>query len=189
MAINAHMLAQQIQRLLVSDQDKTRLIDQLDGLSEEKKLELAHLIQDHDREAMQLLDQKAAEVDQLKGQMDALSSLPDDSEAELHDIMKELKTLLKDPAAFSQLVSECDDQQLRDLQSLIESGLAHRPEAVTRSQQFFQEVRLQKAAFTKEGREEQRQMMQEAIMATKEQNDKLEALIADAEKALGKKYS
>jgi uncharacterized membrane protein affecting hemolysin expression len=189
MSINTQMLAQQIQRLLVDDKDKQRLTEQLEGLNEEKKVELVQLIQEHDKEAMGLLNQKAEEVETIKGQLNEVSAPVDDSAEELREISVQLKQLLKDPEKFSMLIAECDDAQLAQIQAVIEAGFAGKEEAILQSQQFFQEVRLQKAAFTKENQVEQKQMMTEAIMSRKEQNMKLEGLIREAEGVLGKKYS
>lgn len=189
MSINTTMLAQQIQRLLVDDKDKQRLTDQLEGMNEEKKLELVKLIQDHDKEAMGLLDQKAEEIEAVKGQLNKVSAPEEDSAEELREISVQLKELLKDPEKFSRLIAECDDAQLAQIQTIIEAGFEGKEDALLRSQQFFQEVRLQKAAFTKERQEEQKQLMKEAIMSRKEQNIKLEGLIKEAEEVMGKKYS
>ncbi len=189
MSINTQMLAQQIQRLLVGDKDKQRLIDQLQDLNEEKKLELVQLIQDHDQEAMGLLNKKAEEVEALKGQLNIVSATQEDSAEELKEVALQLKQLLSDPEKFSLLIAECDDSQLAQVQAVIEAGFNGKADALLRSQQFFQEVRLQKAAFTKEGQEEQKKLMQEAIISTKEQNMKLEELIKEAEEVMGKKYA
>jgi hypothetical protein len=189
MSINTQMLAQQIQRLLVADKDKLRMTDQLQDLNEEKKLELVKLIQDHDIEAMTLLNKKAEEVEAIKGQLSEVSSPQEDSEDDLHEVSVQLKELLKDPEKFSMLIAECDDAQLAQVQAVIESGFEGKEEALLRSQHFFQEVRLQKAAFTKENKDEQKQLMSEAIISRKEQNNRLEGLIGEAEEVMGKTYS
>lgn len=183
------MLAQQIQRLLVSEKDKKRVIDQLQELDEGKKLELAQLIQEHDKEALQLLNEKSEEVDAVKGQLDTVVAPVEDTQEDLQEVRSELKTILADPEQISRLIAESDDQQLNQIQQLIESGLVGKEDLILQSQQFFQEVRLQKTAFVKADQDEKKRLMQEAILSRKEQNQKLEGVIKEAEKALGKKYA
>jgi len=184
------MLVQQIQRLLISDADRQRVIDELASLSASGKQELAQLVHDHDEEALEILNKKSAEVQQVKERLqDAFpTGVPELSDEEVKTVARQLKEAFGNPEQLAQLIAVSDDLMLAKLEEVMLAGVAHDPSVVQECKDFFKEVRLQRMAFVKADEKKQKEALIEAVTQQKEQLDHMDQLIAKAEKVMGKKY-
>lgn len=187
MAINPSqdVLAQHIHRLMISSSERQRLIEELKALDEGRRLQLSALLQEHDQEALKVLDEKAGEIEEMKVRL--TEGWPKEQGTDdLKNTALQLKDILNNPEKLAQLIAASDDMTLKKLEEVIEGGLEHNPQVLKECQQFFTEVRLQKAAFIKEGEQEQKRLLQEALISRKEQNDQLDVLIGKAKDLLQK---
>ena len=188
MKISTPMLAQQIQRLFISEEDKKRLLEEVEKLSDDKKLHLVEVIQEHDAEAMGLLNKKANEVGKIKEELVDQMPGKDLSEEEKQKIYDQLKEHMKSPEKLAELVAVSDDYMLSQIEEIISEGLKKNPELQQQSRLLFQELRLQKAAFVNDAEGKQNEMLKKAVLERKEQSETLDSLIAKAGSLLGKDY-
>ena len=187
MPTNPGLLAQKIQRLMLSDADKARLLEELKSLDEAKMQQLSELIHEHDEEAMVILDQKASEQQAVKEKIMAASPLPRSeavNEEEGVKYIKFLEEIFKSPQDLAQFVMISDDYFLQQLETVLVNSLKGNEKYQEEFRHFFREVRLQKAALAKQDAEAEKKALIEAIEKTQEQSKQIDQIIAKAEKAL-----
>lgn len=186
--VNLDLLVQQIQRMLIADEDKQRLLKELEKMNHEQRDQLEELIQEHDQEALEVLDKKAAELEGAKQSLNALRPDQEVSEQEAQGVVADLKQALSNPKAFATLLANSDDALLKEIEQMLVAGLQHNADLVEECHDLFREVRLQKAAFIEQDQQEQKELFKEAVISRKQQVDRLDNLIHQAEKMLGKQY-
>ena len=180
------ILTSQIQRLLISEADKSRLLDELKSLNEEKIQQFAELIREHDAEALEILN---AQSDEREKEKQNFLSQPFAQKNKLSEsngraFIKDLEEVFNDGKKLAEFIALSDDVFLRKLETVFINALKNQPEAKLEFQQFFREIRLQKVAFEKEKQGRERKELVEAIEKTREQSKTLDALIAKAETVL-----
>lgn len=177
------MLAQQIQRLMISTAERKRLLEEMQQLGESGELQLGKLLEEHDREALQVLNEKAAEIEAVKDRISA-NWPPEAQHDEVQTIAAQIRDIFADPEKLAQFIAASDDLVLKKVEDIVAAGLEQKPELLSECHSFFNEIRLQKAAFIKSDEAEQKRLLADAIMSRKEQNDRLDSLIGEAKKLL-----
>jgi hypothetical protein len=180
------ILTSQIQRLLISEADKSRLLDELKSLNESKMQQFAELIREHDDEALKILDAKSEEQEKEKQNLlnQPFAQKNDVNESVGRAFIQDLEVVFNDSRKLAEFIALSDDRFLRKLETVFINALRSQSEAKEEFQQFFREVRLQKASFAKEKQGKEKKKLMEAIEKTQEQNKKLDALIAKVEGVL-----
>lgn len=178
-----NVLAQQIQRLMISSAERKRLLEEMQQLGESGEQQLAKLLEEHDQEALQVLNEKAGEIEAVKGRISA-NWPPEAQQDEVQTIAAQIREMFSQPEKLAQFIAASDDLTLKKLEEILAAGIDQKPELLNECHNFFNEIRLQKAAFVKSDEEEQKRLLAEAIMSRKEQNDRLDSLISEAKKLL-----
>ncbi|MGE3279219.1 MAG: hypothetical protein AB7J40_05575 [Candidatus Altimarinota bacterium] len=181
----------QIQRLMLRDADKQRLLEELKNADQAKLEMFAGLIREHDQEALKVLNEKAKEQEGVRQNFMETSGAPSDqlTEAEGQQVLELLENTFKNPDQLAEFIAQSDDAFLMELEEVLVNSLEGKPQYQEEFRRFFQEARLQKAAVEKAVEDDQKQALIDAILQTEEQTKQLDRLIAEAEKALNMRNS
>jgi len=181
------ILAQQVDRLRLSEDERARLKTEVQKLDEKSLEEFSQLIKDHDLEAMQILDEKAEEEIASKDRL--LQALPQEgqeqsSEAQITDLQEYLIGIFSDHEALAKFLAEADDVLIVKLAQFFDEVFAEDPERQTAIKNYFKEVRLQKMALKSDADAQEKAALEEAIEVKKQQISDLDAVIAEVETQL-----
>lgn len=189
MPTNPDILATQIQRLMLNDADKKRLLDELKSLDETSLQELSDMIRAHDEEALNLLNKKAQEQQELKKEFfpeQPASQTAQNSEQEEKKYVHLLHEVFSDPQKLAEFMAVAEEDFLVELERVFIDALKGQPKYQEEFHRFFREVRLQKASLEKQSQDAQKERLIDAIISTQTQNKALDEMIQKAEKAIGK---
>jgi len=186
MPLNPSHIASQIQRLMLSETDKQRLLEEIKTVDETRLKMMADLIREHDQEALSILDEKNQEQEKIKESVSSFGgpSFEQPTEADAKFTLQQLEEIFLDPEKLAQFLAQTDDHFLRQMEEIFLKALESEPAYQEEFRSFFREVRLRKAAVEKNLGDEEKKALVEAIIKTEEQNRRLDELIAKAEKAL-----
>jgi len=186
MSLNPSHIASQVQRLMLSETDKQRLLEEIKTLDESRLRMMTDLIREHDQEALSILDEKSREQEKIKESVSSFGgpSPEQPSEADAKLTLQQLEEIFLDPEKLAQFLAQTDDLFLRQMEEIFLKALQDEPSYQEEFRSFFREVRLRKAAVEKNLGEEEKKALVEAIIKTEEQSRKLDELITEAEKAL-----
>lgn len=185
MPINSDNVALQVNHMLLKEEDKKRLVEEVAKLTEAELSMLAGIIGEHDKETMVLLDEKTKEKAVIKDRL--VGSLPSQGEfgEKEQEILKaQIATIFSDPTNLSQFLAQADDVLLMKTEEIFMNALADNPEQQAKVKGLLDEARLQKAALSKEAEDEEKKLLIDAIETKKKQIGEMDELIEKVEKAL-----
>lgn len=172
-------LAEQIQRLLLSKNEKTRLLRELPTLNAKKLESLAATLQHEEQETLQTLNKKALEIRKFRQKREALESGKEEG-----DIGAMIQQLFLDPEKLAQFLGFCSDAELFDFETVIIAALSGQPKERSLFEEFFHQARLYKLAFQKQGKQAFEKAVLEQTKKNKEKAKTLDQLIGKIEQAL-----
>ncbi len=186
----ADLLSVKIQRLMISEEKKQELLASLEGMDELKLKELDALINRMDGEAIQALDQKSERATTLSAKLKKIKlqmpKKPVDNTAFANQL-KQLEQIFEDPKSLMKFLALCDDAFLVQYEKVLLLGSRDDPELQKGIKKEIAELRLQKAAFDKSVRNEKESLIAERIESLQDQEQKLDAIIQEAQALLMKK--
>jgi len=180
----AEKLAFQVKHMLISDEDKERLVNEIASLDENKLQELAQMIAEHDKEVIGIVRAKVSEEKESYEQLK--QSLPPHPAytQEINRAVNELSTALQDPVEFGKYLAVKDDVTVSVIEEVILKASQDNPQRLKDLQEFFQELWLQKSAFNKKATDQMKETIMELITARQEKIGELNSIIAEAQKAM-----
>ena len=180
-----NLLALQIKRLLIPDKDRQRLSEELKALDTAKMEYLARLIQEHDLEAMEILNKKAAEQSEIKTRFQTEMEVRSTPE-EKWEAIREMGKVLEDPEKFARFVGLADDVVLSQLEQVLLLGSKEDTGSRTEIKQFFDEIRLQKANLDKKFKADFKALLIKNLSERKEAMSRLDQAVARAKEAMAR---
>ena len=180
-----NLLALQIKRLLIPDKDRQRLSEELKDLDTAKMEYLARLIQEHDLEAMEILNKKAAEQSEIKTRFQTEMEVRSTPE-EKWEAIREMGKVLEDPEKFARFVGLADDVVLSQLEQVLLLGSKEDTGPRTEIKQFFDEIRLQKASLEKKFKADFKALLIKNLSERKEAMSRLDQAVARAKEAMAR---
>lgn len=189
MPSQSDILASQIERLMLSKDERKRLLEELKAADPAKLNLLADLIGQHDEEALKILNEKSTEQREVKSQLNALRPEGSGSvkKEEVLNMVGALEAIFKDPKALAEFILASDDVFLMELENIFEKNLQKDPNVKAEFMRFFSEMRLSKNAMTQEEKIEDRERLMNEIVTNERNAKQLDELIAQAEKVLNNK--
>ncbi|GEM_PF-4338455 len=187
MLTQKQILAKKVSRLAISNSQKSRLLQELETLDESKLEEFSQLVAKHDEEARGIIEEKADRVKVLKDQLRSLdpqANAAPVTKERLQDMLKTLEEVFTAPTLLAQFVAASDDVLLGQIEDFLVQVLKNDPQHQKVFRKFFQEIRLQKAAFVRKEKEEEKQSMQREIEEKEQAIKALDGVIKEGKKLL-----
>lgn len=183
---NTNLLSQQVQRLLISDADRQRLLDEIKDMTSAQLQELAKLIGAHDKESLEVMEKKIAEKAEAANAdlRTPAASQQDISGDDVEEVMATMEEVLFDTDKLADFLAAADDELLAKLEAIFIEAEKNKPQASADLTAFFNEIRLQKVALEKEEQERKEKLLNPAIKEQHEAVADLQAAIAEANAAV-----
>ncbi len=184
MPIPKDIVEQQILRLLVSEENRNRLVKELKGLDQEAVEKLAAMIKEHDTEAMGILAEKTEKQEAIKDEFQAQMPQEGAKSASIQELGAIFEEAFSTPEKMAEFLGNADEVILMKVSEFLQTLTEDEPERADAIGHFFREIMLQKQAFHQELGEEEAKILMGAVEQKKEKISELDELIAEAEEVL-----
>ena len=176
-------LSSRIKHLLVSQARQDKLAAELKNLKPGQVQLLHELLDQHDEECLQILDQKVEEQQAVHDRlMDQVQQENGSEGPDPESLRQFIVELFSDPKALAEFFVSAGDQVIEALQTIIVESAE--PEQQVRFKAFFKEMRLRRASLYKQDKEAVKQVLIEDITAKQEAIKEMDALIAESNQLL-----
>lgn len=181
------ILLQKLERTVLTDKQKQKLVFELKVLKGEQLEKFSTMMHRMDAETIELLNKKLKEGEHLRNVMSEFREGIDGKRLQHQELQKFLFEIFFDPQKMAEVIVFGTDEFLALLEKILLEALKNHPEYAKEFSQFFQEIRIYKALLDSRERKAYREALMEAIWKAQYQQKGLEQVIQLAQKSLKKK--
>ena len=178
--MNTDELQQRIQRVLLDEKTRERLLGELQSASQEQLKAMKNFLDTYESETLNTLNEKAEAIEEQLEQ--ARSFLPERKEDTVSKetalkILSDLEEIFLNKEKLAKFLTFSDDRVLYNLEKMFQGDL----------KEFFKEIRLQKEAFQKAKSDDMKKHLSEEILSSQSRQEKLNDFLNEAKKIIRKK--